>query len=323
MNAMLWSWLMSFVVLLALAIGLGAAMRPRRWLFGILIDARGRYSLTHFQLCVWSVVILSLIAGVFFGRWIDGVQDPLGFTIPGPVLGLLGISVGSAVTATAIKATKDVTAAARIAASGPGDPPRLGQIFLLEEGQYADQVIDISKFQNFVITIVLVVAYIALSVHALADASSAGTLTSLPTFSGTFLILVGISQGGYVVNKVTPQAGFAPGLTVATLSQEGAGIAPRNTKGLDVRTLLAANQQLTVARRASAMARANPGQSDLTNWLQAEAEVRAELAQTRARADAIGASTGSRDRLANLISAEAQPPAQAGAQNGTEAAVRS
>lgn len=220
MNAMLWSWVVAFAVVAALAAALGWAMDPRRPAVGILIDSRGRYSLTHFQLVIWSLVILPLIAGVFFGRWIDRVQNPLEFTVPGTVLGLLGISVGSFVTSTAVKAAKNVRAAPSIAASGRAasglaDEPRLAQIFLQEEGPFADQVIDLAKFQNFVFTAVLVVAYIALSVHALADASSAAAVTTLPTFSGTFLILVGISQGGYVINKLTPAGGPAPGMTMA------------------------------------------------------------------------------------------------------------
>src|SRR6266545_3129134 len=143
MTAILWSWAVSAAVILALAVVLGYAVGPGRGPLGIFVDQRGRFSLTHFQLVVWTIVVLSLISGVFWGRLIDGVDDALSFTIPDQVLGLLGITVGSAVAAKVAKSAKDATAATRIAASSAADRPRLAQIFLLEEGEDADQVVDI------------------------------------------------------------------------------------------------------------------------------------------------------------------------------------
>ena len=52
---------------MVLALVVGRSRPLKRWL-GILIDDRYRYSLTHFLIVLWSIVILSLIAGVFFGR---------------------------------------------------------------------------------------------------------------------------------------------------------------------------------------------------------------------------------------------------------------
>jgi FtsH-binding integral membrane protein len=120
MAAILAWWGGSAVLLVALGGGIGLVATGR--LLGLLIDSRGRYSLTHLQLALWIIVILSLLAGVFFGRWQHNV-DPLGFTIPPVVLGLLGISVGSAVTVTAAKTAKDTTRPAmsrlpRLAAGG-------------------------------------------------------------------------------------------------------------------------------------------------------------------------------------------------------------
>jgi hypothetical protein len=161
-------------------------------------------------------VILSLLAGVFFGRWQHNV-DPLGFTIPPVVLGLLGISVGSAVTVTAAKTAKDTTRPANVAAAAPGRwRPSLIQIFLVEEGTYADQVVDITKFQNFVITVVLVLAYIGLAVHTVTAAGNAAKVTALPGFAGTFLVLLGISHAGYLAGKLPAPAGQPAGLTVAS-----------------------------------------------------------------------------------------------------------
>src|SRR6202023_2960802 len=111
MTAILVSWGISAAVLvvLALAIGWFTGKKGQRHAFAVLIDFRGRYSLTHFQIVLWTLVILSLVSGVFFGRLVHNVPNPLGFKVPANVLGLLGISFASAVTATSVKVAKDQT----------------------------------------------------------------------------------------------------------------------------------------------------------------------------------------------------------------------
>jgi hypothetical protein len=238
MTEIFWMWGISafLIVLLAGFLGTRTNLQGGSSVFGILIDGRGRYSLTHLQLVMWSIIIFSLVSGVFWGRLIHGVDNPLSFTIPENVLGLVGISVGSALTAGVVKASKDSTEnGAKVAASGPiagqgkQDQPRFSQIFMLEEGENADRVIDVTKFQNFLITLILAVAYIALAINHISEAHNAGEVTSLPTFSGTFLILVGISHAGYVGGKLANQTGTPPGLTVANRAAPPAGLEPRNS----------------------------------------------------------------------------------------------
>jgi hypothetical protein len=234
MTAILWSWAVSAAVLLLLAVILGRRVflppgnvRPRPWFLGILVDDRGRFSLNHLQTVVWTLVVVSLVSGVFFGRLIEGVAEPLEFTIPERVLGLLGISIGAAVTVGAVKSTKKAeseSAAVRpapgvVVAQGAraglklatyqatGRPPFLGQVFMLEEGSYADDVVDVTKFQSFAFTIVLVVAYVGMAINAIVEAKTAARLTSLPDLKGTFLVLLGISYGGYAGGKLKNATG--------------------------------------------------------------------------------------------------------------------
>jgi hypothetical protein len=115
MAAIFWWWGGSALVISGLALLIGFVATQR--VLGFLIDSRGRYSLTHLQVSLWTIVILSLIAGVFFGRWQHNVAHPLAFTIPSVVLGLLGISIGTGVTATAGKIAKNTTRPANVAAS--------------------------------------------------------------------------------------------------------------------------------------------------------------------------------------------------------------
>lgn len=206
-----WAWGISagVMVVLAALLGLKASVHPG--ILGVFIDRRGRFSLTHFQIVVWTIVVLSLVSGMFWGRLLQGGDlDPLGFSIPAEVLGLLGISLGSGLAAGVVKSSKDADAPQRIAA----DVPRPAQVFLLEEGALADKVIDVSKFQNFIITVILVIAFVIQAIDTI-QAAKEVTDVVLPTFSPTFLTLLGISHAAYVGGKMPSQQGVPPeGLTV-------------------------------------------------------------------------------------------------------------
>lgn len=208
MTVTAWAWLISAAVLLVLAICLGLITKAKSVL-GILIDTRGRMSLTHLQLTLWTLLILSLISGVFWGRLLSGVDNALEFGIPSEVLGLMGIAVGSAVAAAITKSAKDndPEAATRIAVPTEGEKPRLSQVFLLEEGALADEVIDITKFQNFVLTVILMVSYAFVAISAIA-ATPTAPLTALPGLAPQFLTLLGISNAGYIAASCQSRAVF-------------------------------------------------------------------------------------------------------------------
>jgi hypothetical protein len=162
---------------------------------------------------------------VFFGRWQHNAP-PLGFSVPAVVLELLGISTGSAVTVTAAKSAKNSARPKNVAAAAPGPwRPSLLQIFLVEEGTYADQVVDITKFQNFVITVVLVLAYIGLAVQTITTAGTAAGVAALPGFSGTFIVLLGISHAAYLAGKLPSPDGQPTGLTVASRDEIARAVA--------------------------------------------------------------------------------------------------
>lgn len=236
MTAILWSWAVSAAVLLVLAVVLGRRVvlppgdiRPRPWALGILIDDRGRFSLNRLQVVAWTLVVISLISGVFFGRLIEGVVEPLEFTIPERVLGLLGISIGAAVTVGAVKASKKAEAESKAQAVDPapapvvdqgpragiklatyqatGRKPFLGQVFMAEEGSYADDVVDVTKFQSFAITVVLVSAYVGMAINAIVEAKTAANVMALPDLKGSFLVLLGISYTGYAGGKLKTASG--------------------------------------------------------------------------------------------------------------------
>jgi hypothetical protein len=95
-----WALAAGFLVIFALAVGFFAT---NHGLLGILVDHRPRYSLTHFQIVLWTIVILSSAIGVLIANKLD----PASLVLTPQLLGLMGISAGSAVFATAVKGAKD------------------------------------------------------------------------------------------------------------------------------------------------------------------------------------------------------------------------
>jgi hypothetical protein len=189
-------WIVFGLALLILAVWIGKQTTEKY--LGILIDGRGRYSLTHFQIVLWTIVILSSALGVLISKGFD----PTNFGLSSQLLGLMGISAGSAVLATGVKGAKDAPGTtANVARAGPftlsderttSITPRFAQIWLEEEGDRADKVVSITKYQNFIFTLVIVGFYVTL-------AWKAGGLPILPD---NVVWLIGISHAGYVGAKV-------------------------------------------------------------------------------------------------------------------------
>lgn len=187
-------WIVALILLLVLArrIGVWAKLGP----YGILIDTRGRYSLTHFQIVLWTLIILSSLMGAFFAQGFD----PASIRLPPELLGLMGISLGSAVLATGVKGGKD-TSGVRVGRAGQFKlsngstttiTARLAQIWLEEEGDQADKVVSITKYQNFIFTLVIVVYYV----------TAAWKQAGIPALPESIVWLIGISHAGYVGGKV-------------------------------------------------------------------------------------------------------------------------
>lgn len=223
------TWLISAGAMVLLAVLLG--LRARGRILGILIDSRGRFSLAQLQLVLWTILLISLVSGVFWGRLAEGGADPVGFVVPPDLVGVLGISLASTMMSGVVKASKDATYGDCVAASDRvRDLPRLSQIFMQEEGPLADRVVDVTKFQNFVITVTLVAGYAALATTMIDHAGTAAKMAAVPGFSGAFITLLGVSHAGYLAGKLPVGGGGnpAPGLTVATLGTDAHPANPRN-----------------------------------------------------------------------------------------------
>jgi hypothetical protein len=209
-------WLITGAVLLLFAGLLGRTVRysepdGQGWkqakptILGILIDDRKRYSLAHFQLVAWGLVLTSLVAAVALARLLASVApgEVLNFTIPPNLLVLAGLAGGSSVLATAVKASKDT---AQIQAKSGRTQFR--QMFMVEEGVGTDSAVDPTKFQNFVLTVIAIAVYSVMAGSYLAhtDLSRTGAPNLLPDVAQGLLYLIGISQGAYVGAKIPNRA---------------------------------------------------------------------------------------------------------------------
>ena len=151
---------------------------------------------------MWTIIVLSLFSGVFFARLFGGVDSPLNITIPSELLILMGISVGSTVTSEAIKAEKDKKPKLNIARVAKNGKAKFAQVYLAEEGDAGqEEAIDITKFQNFLLTLIVLIAYVAAAITVIAKTKVTG-LNALPGLDSTMLTLIGISHAGYIAGKL-------------------------------------------------------------------------------------------------------------------------
>lgn len=182
--------------------------------WGILIDERERFSLNRLQLVVWSILILSTFLALLAHAIVTNSGIAAALDIPPQILGLMAISGGTAVLGGAVKDRKNITRPHHIT-GGAGwieraviartviiswaqdrlqpRSPHFAQVFLEEEGTGGEnEIVSITKFQNFVFTFALSIVYVALTIKA----------NGYPTMDEQVLWLVGISHAGYVGGKV-------------------------------------------------------------------------------------------------------------------------
>jgi hypothetical protein len=113
-EAFLVAWAVVAVVIAAVGVLL-ATRNGRVGFIGVIVDGRGRCSLTKLQLTLWSVILISLFASTAWQRGqTAGFAAALDFSIPSELLGVLGISLGSAAAATAVKSSRDGLHADRV-----------------------------------------------------------------------------------------------------------------------------------------------------------------------------------------------------------------
>jgi hypothetical protein len=181
--------------------------------WGIFIDSRDTWSLTQFQLVLWTFIIIPVLIAVVIGRATEDPSTAWDLTVPGQIWGLLGLSLGSTVLAVAVKSQKNdppgnpLSASDRVLARTEARKARFSDMFAYDEGTGSLTRLDVTKFQNFVFTVALAVTYLWNCLWLFGKAATPSAITGLPDFSGVALGILGISHAGYLTEKVIPQAG--------------------------------------------------------------------------------------------------------------------
>lgn len=210
---MTWLWVAWVAAALAILLVAGAAgIAIKGTIFGVLVDSRGRCSLSRFKITWWTTIVVSLVAGVTVGRFHVVGTEVLGFTIPTKVLSLLSVAASTAVVSTALKSYKDKHHPESISAT-PLAMAYLGQMLTVEEGAQADQTLDVGKLQSLLVTIVLGLGYILTCVHEFlgddpAKVTGPAGITALPDLNVTFVALLAVSGAYYIGMKAVPRDGL-------------------------------------------------------------------------------------------------------------------
>ena len=220
---------------LVIALGLGTKKRVA----GVWIDTRNRVSLARAQVTLWTAVALAGYAAlalfnIGFAGIVSSAADMAKFAafpvMPASIAAALGIAAASPMISALILPTKDAPEKSGIAIRGEEDlrirgmpffgaeseglqkraSPRLASIadiFMGEEKANADTV-DVSRLQNVVITVMLVLGFFSYlvamtsSINAATMLSARGPIfTSLPELGATFTSLLLVSHATYLVAK--------------------------------------------------------------------------------------------------------------------------
>ncbi len=200
----------------------------------VLKSGRNTYSLARFQMALWSWLIIgALLALAVCRAWGLGkgtLDTALSIRIDDALLAVMGISFASGAATPALLAIKQ-----EADAGASGTAKGRQAVFVRGKGQkalFADIVrgddsntsgmIDLSKLQNLLLTMILFAIYAAMLFsafgHSFPDAEAVDAAgktivipdAAFPAFSMQMAILLGISHGGYLVYKAVPKPNGGP-----------------------------------------------------------------------------------------------------------------
>ncbi len=196
---------------------------------GILINDRNVMSLSRFQVAAWTAVVLSAYIVIATTRAINCIPDSLDIDMDYRVWIMMGISVTSLIATPHILANKEEkqfdesTQSAKMAVAEKltqvcnnlnaedivnnskgllfaNKLPKTAEFTDIFEGDEISNAcsVDIAKLQMFFFTMVALVTY---SINLFYLIKTNPITANFPTLSEGFLVILGISYGGYVSSK--------------------------------------------------------------------------------------------------------------------------
>lgn len=225
------AWVVSTMAFVALLSLWGVSVTGE--LSGLLIDRRNRYSLSRFQILLWTVLAIPAIA-VALGSNALRAADIAAFPeliLDWTLISLLGISLGSFIVApVALSARTQATpspeavqkgreqaakesdvATANVSANGAvvfkadAADARLTDLVTGEEVGNVG-TLDVARIQMLAITAITWITYAVMLARIFAEAGNGKLIISkFPSFDETLLALILLSHTGYLVGKITPK----------------------------------------------------------------------------------------------------------------------
>jgi|GEM_PF-905842 len=251
-----WLWTALLMVAFLALVGIALNGRPA----GVIIDNRNRVSLSKFQAVLWTVLVLSALITTAAARVAVGAALPaasggvLAFTLPPELLAAMGIALTSLVASPvllsnktnqpeaepetlALAAAKTKRAPDMAVSSGSvvgwrsADCAQWLDMFRGDEASNAGAP-DLSKVQQFLITLVLAAIYAGSLWGGFTDAKApflGAAAGWLPPLEPNFVWLMGISHAGYLAYKAAPHGRTDPEPPVQQSLRLKAAAAPATT----------------------------------------------------------------------------------------------
>lgn len=153
-------------------------------------DESGYPSLAKFQLVSWTIIIAFSYFGIYLARIIDGVAFPPP-VFPADLIALMGISIVSNAVNKKLSDDKYETSNAEFNSIGKGY-----KTMVEENGK-----LELTRLQMFLWTIISLIIYIFLLGSALINGMENVADLGLPNVDPTLVVLMGLSQTGYLGYK--------------------------------------------------------------------------------------------------------------------------
>lgn len=202
--AKVWVWLVTLAMATLLCACIGKAI-TQMWL-GVLIDGRNRIALSRLQMLAWTLLVLSgLITAASGNLAVAGSTAALAITIQDELLAVMGIATASLAASPALLTLKTATAGGTaLAQNRAANDAGWLDIFRGDEDADKDRP-DLSKIQQFLITLALVGVYGVALGDQFHDMAQGTLFRSFPPLDQKFVWLLGISHAGYLTYKAAPK----------------------------------------------------------------------------------------------------------------------
>ena len=185
-------------------------------LLSIIEGQDKKLSTSKFQWFVWTIAVVGGFSALFMARLLRG--DTTDINIPSNVLLALGFSAVTMTTA------KGITSAYVAGGKVDKSAPAAGGLLTDDDG-----IADLSKIQLMTWTVIAIAIWVYLVALKLGDIAWAGKLTkeaaNLPDIPAALMVLMGLSQGGYLGKKLVTTDSFRLDVLVPSIAQPGDPVA--------------------------------------------------------------------------------------------------